>query len=128
MQGHSWLSNKDTLSVGAQLGLDVPKGKNGSLVIVIGECKSCSIKHIDFNFLTRAKATGYQPVFIETMFFERATPKKEETFKSYPIKTIPWDNFKLLTSTFLPRLVLVDGNGKIITRQINIDEAITLPK
>jgi hypothetical protein len=122
---------KDNITVGKILNLSTPPpfGRNGSLLVVVGLCRSCAMKHVDRNLVQRSREAGFEPVLIEEQFTESKTlVTGSSKFEGCTVLKLPYDEFQLLATTFLPRLIWLDKHRRVIKKQDEREQFLEVPK
>ena len=117
----------DKVLIGSKIDYRYNLGREGALLVVVGECRSCAMKHVDRKFLTKCINEDYQVTFVESIFNNTRTQPLRDSFEGMPVTSIPYFPFQELTTSFLPRLVIVDRQKRVLAKQQAIDEVIMVP-
>jgi hypothetical protein len=124
----------DYTTLGTKVEIAHLMGNRGALLIMIGECKSCVVKHLDWDFIKKCDKSGYKVTFVKTRFYENIPQAKSnaiassEVFNGYRTTFVNWNIFKNYAYKFVPRLILTDKASKVIAKQDTLRQEITLPQ
>lgn len=117
----------DHVETGKKIDFKYSVGNKGALLVVVGECRSCAMKHVDREFLSKCMRAGFDVTFIESIFNKTSAEPQKTSFEGIPVISVGWIPFHDLTTSFLPRLILVDKDKRVLVRQQKLDEVLNVP-